>query len=61
MAARCCKRANGTAEPGLRDAYRQLALGYMRLAVQREAIEHCRTLIGRFDVAAAVALYDCRR
>jgi hypothetical protein len=49
MAARCRNRANETAEPGLRDAYRQLALGYMRLAVQREAIEHCHTLIGRFD------------
>jgi hypothetical protein len=49
MAARCRNRANETAEPGLRDAYRQLAFGYMRLAVQREAIEHCHTLIGRFD------------
>jgi hypothetical protein len=49
MAARWCKQANETAELGLRDAYRQLALGYMRLAVQREAIEHCHALIGRFD------------
>jgi hypothetical protein len=49
MAARCRKRANETAVAGLRDAYRQLALGYMRLAMQREAIEHCHTLIGRFD------------
>jgi hypothetical protein len=49
MAARCRKRANETAEAGLRDAYRQLALGYMRLAVQREAIKHCHALIGKFD------------
>jgi hypothetical protein len=49
MAARCRKQANAIAEPGLCDAYRQLALGYMRLAVQREAIEHCHALIGRFD------------
>jgi hypothetical protein len=49
MAARCRKRANETAEPGLRDTYRQLALGYMRLAVQREAIEDCHAPIGRFD------------
>ena len=52
MATRCRKRANETAEAGLRDAYRQLALGYMRLAVQREAIEHCHALIGRFDAAS---------
>jgi hypothetical protein len=58
MAARWCKQANETAELGLRDAYRQLALGYMRLAVQREAIEHCRTLIGRFD-AENVASDSC--
>jgi hypothetical protein len=49
MAAQCHKRANETAELGLRNAYRQLALGYMRLAVQRDAIEHCHALIGRFD------------
>ena len=49
MAARCRQRANETAELGLRDAYGQLALGYMRLAVQREAIERCHTSIDRFN------------
>ena len=61
MAARCRKRANETTEPGLRDAYRQLALGYMRLAVQREAIERCHALVGRFDAEkiAAELRPDC--
>jgi hypothetical protein len=49
MATRCRKRSNETAEAGLREAYRRLALGYMRLAVQREAIKHCHACIGRFD------------
>jgi hypothetical protein len=51
MAARCRGRAEEIVEPGLLDAYRQPALGYTRLAVQREAIDRCHTLIGR--VAAA--------
>ena len=55
MAARSQERADQTAEPGLRDAYGQLALGYMRLAVQREAIEHCHTLIGRFGAENAAS------
>ena len=55
MAARSRKRSNETAERGLLDAYRQLALGYMRLAVQREAIEHCHAWIGRFDAKNAAS------
>jgi hypothetical protein len=51
MAARCRMRANENTETGLRNAYSQLALGYMRLAVQREAIEHCHACIGRFDAS----------
>ena len=49
MADRCRKRANETTKPGLRDVYLQLTLGYTRLAVQREAIEHCHSVVGRFD------------
>jgi hypothetical protein len=49
MAARCRRRANETTTPRLRGAYRQLTLGYMRLALQREAVEPCLTLIGRLD------------
>jgi hypothetical protein len=49
VAARYDKRANDTARPALRDAYRQLTLGYARLAVQQEAVERCHAVIGRFD------------
>jgi hypothetical protein len=33
----------------LRDAYLKLALGYLRLALQQEAIERCHAVIGRLD------------
>jgi hypothetical protein len=46
MAARCRKLASETADPGLRNTYNQLTLGYTRLAVQREAIDRCRAPIG---------------
>jgi hypothetical protein len=59
MADRCRKRANETTEPRLRDAYRQLTLGYTRLAMQRKAIEHCRSVIGRPD--AEIIAADSRR
>ena len=35
--------------PALRDAYRQLTMGYMNLAVQQEAVERAHALIGRLD------------
>jgi len=49
VAARYDKRANDTARPALRDAYRQLTLGYTRLAVQQEAVERYHAVIGRLD------------
>jgi hypothetical protein len=49
VAARYDKRANDTARPALRDAYRQLTLGYTRLAVRQEAVERCHAVIGRLD------------
>ena len=36
VAARYQKRANETTQPALRDAYRQLTVGYTRLAGQQE-------------------------
>jgi len=55
VAARYDKRANDTARPALRDAYRQLTLGYTRLAVQQEAVERCHAMIGRLDADDGVA------
>ena len=49
VAARYEKRANKTTTPALRDAYRQLTMGYMRLAVQQEAVERGHSLIGRLE------------
>jgi hypothetical protein len=49
VAARYDKRANDTARPALRDAYRQLTLGYTQLAEQQEAVERCHAVIGRLD------------
>jgi hypothetical protein len=49
VAARYQKRANDTIRPAMRDAYRQLALGYLRLALQQEAIERCHAVVGRLD------------
>jgi hypothetical protein len=46
VAARYKKRANQTTEPALRDAYRQLTVGYTKLAAQQEAIERDHALIG---------------
>lgn len=58
VAARYDKRANDTAGPALREAYRQLTLGYTRLAVQQEAVERCHAVIGRLD-ADDVATDPC--
>jgi CheY-like chemotaxis protein len=49
VAARYEKRANKTTSPALRDAYRQLTMGYMRLAVQQEVVEQAHSLIGRLE------------
>jgi CheY-like chemotaxis protein len=49
VAARYQKRANETTTPALRDAYRQLTMGYINLAVQQEAVEQAHALIGRLD------------
>ena len=49
MAARCQQRANETTKLVLPDAYRELAVQYVRLAVQQEAIKRCHALIGKFD------------
>jgi hypothetical protein len=46
VAARYQKRANETTQPALRDAYRQLTVGYMRLAGQQEEVERGHALIG---------------
>ena len=47
VAARYQNRANETTTPALRNAYRQLAMGYVRLAEQQEAVERGHALIGR--------------
>jgi hypothetical protein len=51
-AARCQERADMTAKLALRGAYRQLAVEYMKLAVQQETIERLHALIGRLDADA---------
>jgi CheY-like chemotaxis protein len=45
VAARYQKRANENTTPALRNAYRQLSMGYMRLALQQEAVERGHALI----------------
>jgi CheY-like chemotaxis protein len=47
VATRYQSRANETTTPALRNAYRQLAMGYARLAEQQEAVERGHALIGR--------------
>ncbi len=47
VAARYRNRANETVTPALRNAYRQLAMGYVRLAEQQEAVERGHALIGK--------------
>jgi hypothetical protein len=49
VAARYQKRANASTKPALRDAYRQLTVGYMRLAVQQEAVERDHALVGMLE------------
>ena len=49
VAARYQKRATETTTPALRDAYRQLTMGYMSLAVQQEAVERSHALVGRLE------------
>lgn len=51
-AARCQERADMTAKLALRGAYRQLAVEYMKLAMQQETIERLHALIGRLDADA---------
>ena len=47
VAARYQNRANETTTPALRNAYRQVAMGYVRLAEQQEAVERGHALIGK--------------
>jgi CheY-like chemotaxis protein len=47
VAARYQNRANETTTPALRNAYRQLAMGYVRLAEQQEAVDRGHALIGK--------------
>ncbi len=49
VAARYQKRANESTKPALRDAYRQLTVGYTRLAAQQEAVERDHALIGLLE------------
>jgi hypothetical protein len=57
VAARCQERADMTAKLALRGAYRQLAMEYMKLAVQQETIERLHALISRLDADAPARSY----